>query len=79
MHIDLKLEHVRRRMDNLHERHARQGELLAKLTELHAKEGDDLKGLCALLTEATQEYAVMCGASGDVTATVIAPKDDPKP
>ena len=65
MHIDLKLEHAHRVMNQLHERHARMG--------------DDLKRLCAILTDATKEYASACGASDEVTAAVIAPKDDPKP
>ena len=65
MHIDLKLEHAHRVMNQLHERHARMGE--------------DLKRLCAILTDLATEHAEACGADSEVTAAVIAPKDDPKP
>ena len=79
MHIDLKLEHIRRRMDKLHERNARHGGILTTLTESNDKEREDLLALCAILTDAAKEYAQACGASDEVTAAVIAPKDDPKP
>lgn len=65
MHVNMKLEHVRRIMDKLHERQRRQAE--------------DLSRLCALMTDLATEHAEACGADGEVTAAVIAPKDDPKP
>lgn len=48
MNVNLKIEHARRIMDKLHERNRKQGE--------------DLKRLCALLTELTQDHAAACGA-----------------
>lgn len=65
MHVNMKIEAVRRIMDGMHERHARQG--------------DALNRMCALLTDLATEHATACGADGEVTAAVIAPKDDPKP
>jgi hypothetical protein len=65
MHTNLKLEHVRRIMDKMHERQRRQAE--------------DLSRLCALLTDLATEHGEACGADQEVVAAVIAPKDDPKP
>lgn len=62
MHINLKIEHARRLMDKLHERNRKQGE--------------DLKRLCALLTELTQDHAAACGADDGVVTMAVAPKDD---
>ncbi len=62
MDINLKIEHVRRIMDKLHERNRKQGE--------------DLKRLCALLTELTQDHAAACGADSDVVAMAVAPKEE---
>lgn len=59
---NLKLEHVRKLMDKLHERQRKQAE--------------DLTRLCALLTELAQEHGEACGADGEVVATVIEPKED---
>lgn len=61
MHVNMKIEAVRRIMDGMHERHSRQGEALARM--------------CALLTDLASEHATACGADGDVVALAVEPKE----
>lgn len=61
MTTNLKIEHVRKLMDALHER--------------NRKDRETIDRLCALLTELVQEHGEARGADAAVVAAVIEPKD----